>query len=1144
MANIKISQLVLATPGPESIFPFTDNGATYKGYVSGLTTNYIEVTKNELEALISTSSLIPGYFYIISGVDSDLYGGTTIILESVSQNKLSEKGVGLFYNPKYNQTIDGYGIWTRNMTPTFDSISGGLFIPNETVTCDLGGTGTYISDELIEWVNGDWSGATSITGNTSGVIANISRSLAPVYVFGDENSSSVIWGGFLWVNQGGDISGEVIGTGDGSSTYSGFTQNRPLYPSTFSIDTGIEQFLDNGSGLLVGNGGGTGTTNYDTGEWSLETTGSVSSGYSITATYTASTVGVSLNKYELSSTWSPVPFNDVDYNLVADEIIYDYENDKIIYRRDGFGNEVSCTYQSITLFEIDNYGNPIKDFQWGNNQTNWGNSTGLFLFNDVPDLGSDILYGGNDLFDTGNILNTDLSVQIPYTHTQMVDPPVHSNQETSPYYFTSDGIILSGDSYFGAGSSYFTNLYPGLFVMAATNTSVDEFYIDGSLGTDCDSDLDSYQQTYTGFSETYTVFVKRYSNNTNNEPSNNHIIIVNSDGTGINHDYSSGGCDSDFDQISGLTSSSVTKIYYLLMSLSPTEKISDNQIDNIVNIFLSLVDGLSIEESKDLIDSLYITITDSFNNSQTTNNYGVMGNKITDSYFDCLNFQGGFIWDNILTQNSVFWGNYFAPVRDSYFSYNNFNSQSIFTENIFSPRAEFKNCNVSNSVINNNIFGSYNNSNTFVSNGELFLGIIDNNQFHNTTIDEINLKFASEFSSNATDDSYIFGNIINNGGVLNNNLFISSDVVGNEIKIDSSVEYNNLSISNISFNTLHNSSISNNTLVNNGNILYNLLNQTSIIDNNYLSANTYVQNNILNQNSSIEYNTGYTNSYIENNNLSIGYLSGNTLDDSSFISENDVTQTSEISINSISSSSFISNNVVKNQSNIIQNTQSGGSELILNSLDNSFIYNNILNGSTIIQNYLTSFSEILYGNLNNSTIENNSLKYSSIDLLSQCLMDSKNIVKTNFVDSTVNDISENSVVIYDSYSKQVFTNSTGGTRISYYDGSDSLVIGNINDSVVPTLNITGWTAVSSYDVDVYVDITLDGGNSVTERGVVWNTSPYPTVADNVVTEGGTGTGQYTTSLTGLTSGSTIYFRGYAVNSSGTGYTCQDSYDTP
>ncbi len=1144
MANIKISQLVLATPGPESIFPFTDNGATYKGYVSGLTTNYIEVTKNELESLIQTSSLIPGYFYIISGVDFDLYGGTTIILESVSPNKLSEKGVGLFYNPKYDQTIDGYGIWTRHMTPTFDSISGGIFTPNETVTCDLGGTGTYISDELIEWVNGDWSGATSITGNTSGVIATISRSLTPEYVFGDENSSSAIWGGFLWVNQGGDISNESVGIGDGSSIYSGFTENRPIFPSTLSIDTGIEQFLDNGSGQLVGNGGGTGTTNYDTGEWSLETTGSVSSGYSITASYMASTVGVSLNKYELSSTWSPIPFNDFNYNLVADEIIYDYEKDKINYRRDGFGNEVSCTYQSIKQFEIDNYGNPIKDFQWGNNQTNWGNSTGLFLFNDVPDLGSDILYGGNDLFDTGNILNTELFTQIPYTHTQMVDPPVHSNQETSPFYFTLNGIVLSGDSYFGAASSYFTNLYPGLFVMMATNTSVDEFYINGSLGTDCDSVLDSYQQTYTGFSETYTAFVKRYFNNTNNEPSNNHIIIVNSDGTGINHDYSSGGCDSDFDQISGLTASSVTKIYYLLMSLSPIDKISDNEIDNIVSIFLSLVDGYFIEESKFNIDTQYTNITGLFNNSQTTTKYGIMGNKITDSYLDCLNFQGGFIWDNNLTQSSVFSENYFAPTRNSNFSYNNVISETIFSDNIFSPRSEFQNCEISNSVINSNILGGYNTNNTYIADSEIFLSVVYNNQFHNTNINKINLKFGSEFSNNITDNSNIGSNNIITDSLLNDNIFISTSIEGNEIIDDSSIEFNNLSISNIAFNTIHNSSISNNTLINNGNILYNTLSQISIIDYNYLSANTFVQNNTLSQNSSIEYNSGFTNSYIEYNNLSLSYLSGNTLDDSSFISENEITQTSEISINTILSSSFISNNIVKNQSNIIDNTQNGGSELRLNDLNNSFIYNNTLSASTINQNYLNSFSEILYGVLNNSTFENNLLKYSSLDLSSICLMDNKNISKTNFVDSNINDISENSVVIYDSYSKQVFTNSTGGTRISYYDGTDTLIIGNINDSVVPTLNITGWTAVSSYDIDVYVNITLDGGNSVTERGVVWDTSPYPTISNNVVVEGGTGIGSYTTNLTGLTSGSTIYFRGYAVNSSGTGYTCQDSYDTP
>lgn len=1164
MANIKISQLVLATPGSESIFPFTDNGATYKGYVSGLTTNYIEVTKNQLESLIITSSLIPGYFYIISGVDINLYSGTTIILESVAPNKLSENGVGLFYNPRYDNTIDGYGIWTRHMTPTFNSISGGLFIPNETVTCNLGGTGTYVSDELIEWINGDWSGATSITGNTSGVIASISRSLTPEYIFGDENSSAVIWGGLLWSNQGGDISNEIVGTGDGSSIYSGFTQNIPIFPLTLSIDTGIEQFTDDGSGLLIGSSGGTGTTNYDTGEWSLDSIGSVSSGYSITASYTASTVGVSLNKYELSSVWSLVTFNDINYNLVADEIIYDYEKDKIIYRRDGFGNEVSCTYQSITQFEIDNYGNPIKDFQWGNNQTNWGDSIGLFLFNDVPDLGSDILDGGNDLFDGANILNTELFTQIPYTHTQMVDPPVHTFQETSPYYFISNGIVLSGDSYFGAGSSYFTNLYPGLFVMAATNTSVDEFYIDGNAGADCDSDLDSYQQTYTGFSETYTAYVKRYFNNTNTEPSNNHIIIVNSDGTGINHDYSSEGCGSDFDQISGLTSSSVTKIYYLLMSLSPTEKISDNQIDNIVNILLSIVDGQTIEDSLTFLSQEYQLITELFSVSQTTNKYGIMGNKITDSYFDCLNFQGGFIWNNNLTQESIFSNNYFAPTRDSSLSYNNLISQTIFFDNIFSPRSVFENCEISASVLYNNILGGYDGNNTLIINSKLSLSSFVNNEFHNTSISELDFSFDSEFSNNISNNTTISRNTISMSSLFDNNLLISSNIENNKITENSTLSFNNLSIAAIVNNNISNSSISNNILVNNGNILSNMLDNNSVIDNNYISGNTFFQNNILSQNSTIQYNTGHTNSYIEYNNIFYSKLSGNTLLDSCFISENRLSNYSEISENYLSNSSFVSNNIIENGSYILTNSIEGGSEVIQNNLSVGYVYQNFVSGTSLSRNLLFNESEIYLNNLVgtnlwknefisesslyngvflNGSFGKNYLKNTVINLLQSCLIDTKDITNTNFVDSTVNDISENSVVIYDTYSKQVFTNSTGGTRVSYYDGGDTLIIGNINDSVVPTLNITGWTAVSAYNIDVYVNITLDGGNSVTERGVVWNTSPYPTISNNVVVEGGTGIGSYITNLTGLTSGSTIYFRGYAVNSSGTGYTCQDSYNT-
>jgi hypothetical protein len=700
--------------------------------------------------------------------------------------------------------------------------------------------------------------------------------------------------------------------------------------------------------------------------------------------------------------------------------------------------------------------------------------------------------------------------------------------------------------------------------MGATNTSVDEFYIDGNAGADCDSDLDSYQETYTGFSETYTVFVKRYFNNTNIEPSNNHIIIVNSDGTGINHDYSSGGCSSDFDQISGLTSSSVTKIYYLLMSLSPKEKISDNQVDNIVNIFLSIVDGQTIEDSLTFLSQEYQLITELFSVSQTTNKYGIMGNKITDSYFDCLNFQGGFIWDNNLTQKSIFSNNYFAPTRDSSLSYNNFISQTIFFDNIFSPRTVFETCEISTSVVSNNILGGYDGNETLIRNSKLSLSTFVNNEFHNTSISELDFSFDSEFSNNISNDTTISRNTISMSSLFDNNLLISSNIENNKITENSTLSFNNLSSAAIVNNNISNSSISNNILVNNGNILFNMLDNDSVIDNNYISGNTFFQNNILSQNSTIQYNSGYTNSYIEYNNLFYSKLSGNTLLDSCFVSENRLSNYSEISENYLSNSSFVSNNIIENGSYILTNSIEGGSEVIQNNLSVGYVYQNFVSGTSLSRNSLFNESEIYLNNIVgtnlwknefisesslyngvflNGSFSKNYLKNTVINLLQSCLIDTKDITNTNFVDSTVNDISENSVVIYDTYSKQVFTNSTGGTRVSYYDGSDSLIIGNINDSIVPTLNITGWTAVSSYNVDVYVDITLDGGNSVTERGVVWNTSPYPTISNNVVVEGGTGIGSYTTSLTGLTSGSTIYFRGYAVNSSGTGYTCQDSYNT-
>jgi hypothetical protein len=86
------------------------------------TQSIIEVTKYELDNLISSSQLVKGSLYKILDVDPNLYGGTSIFLTAIENNKLSIEGYGVFYNPKYDKSIDGFGIvkdylsWTYKYT--------------------------------------------------------------------------------------------------------------------------------------------------------------------------------------------------------------------------------------------------------------------------------------------------------------------------------------------------------------------------------------------------------------------------------------------------------------------------------------------------------------------------------------------------------------------------------------------------------------------------------------------------------------------------------------------------------------------------------------------------------------------------------------------------------------------------------------------------------------------------------------------------------------------------------------------------------------------------------------------------------------------------------------------------------------------
>ena len=77
-------------------------------------------------------------------------------------------------------------------------------------------------------------------------------------------------------------------------------------------------------------------------------------------------------------------------------------------------------------------------------------------------------------------------------------------------------------------------------------------------------------------------------------------------------------------------------------------------------------------------------------------------------------------------------------------------------------------------------------------------------------------------------------------------------------------------------------------------------------------------------------------------------------------------------------------------------------------------------------------------------------------------------------------------------------------------------------------NITTTTATGGGNV------TNSGGTTVTARGVCWGTSINPVVSGSHTSDG-TGTGSFTSSITGLSEGVTYYVRAYATNSMGTAY---------
>ncbi len=96
--------------------------------------------------------------------------------------------------------------------------------------------------------------------------------------------------------------------------------------------------------------------------------------------------------------------------------------------------------------------------------------------------------------------------------------------------------------------------------------------------------------------------------------------------------------------------------------------------------------------------------------------------------------------------------------------------------------------------------------------------------------------------------------------------------------------------------------------------------------------------------------------------------------------------------------------------------------------------------------------------------------------------------------------------------------------------------------LIPTVITSEITDIAQTTATGGGNVTSDGGATVTARGICWSTSPNPTVS-NPHTSNGTGTGTFTSSMTGLTANTTYYVRAYATNSAGTAYGEQKSFTT-
>ena len=171
---------------------------------------------------------------------------------------------------------------------------------------------------------------------------------------------------------------------------------------------------------------------------------------------------------------------------------------------------------------------------------------------------------------------------------------------------------------------------------------------------------------------------------------------------------------------------------------------------------------------------------------------------------------------------------------------------------------------------------------------------------------------------------------------------------------------------------------------------------------------------------------------------------------------------------------------------------------------------------------------------------------------------------------TITGTSQLSSVPYALFSAGSANGETPGTAVGdmkYWNGTAWVLIPvgtpgqflQLNASNVPTWNggtfatvttapITNQTYFSSYQGGslniINLGITSSGGSPVTAVGLCWSTTPNPTIGDaNSLTPGNYSVGPVTSYVAGLLPNTLYYVRAFAINSAGTAYGNQVTFNT-